>query len=245
MSTKYFWGKGFTRSYFPVQNDLPIQLPTQTPAIYLFSTEPTRAAAAAGTGAVQSIGAWKVAAFPPYEVQYTFTDVADPDPTGSDTEGTYYEAINFILEAGGQTQTVVRTLTLCRSTGGYDDPGTKTVDLAAIYPAIVDYYTLEQMNDHITIAQEEFRIDLAARGWEWSSLGELRNAKYLIAYKALANLCFSQVKEEGDRFFIKYNEFNVKYETLKNALPLKADKDNDGEHETTVVTTGNSYISAR
>lgn len=243
--TVYTFGRDITRAFYPIENEQPINLYSQTPTIYIFSTKPSRAVAAAGTGAIETISVWNEAVESPYPRTYTISAIDDPDVNASSQDATYWEAINFKLKVLEQTQTFIRSFDVSRTTAQYDAPGTVPADVVAIFKNALDYWTYEEIEANIAMAIEVFKIDLIARGWRWSDVGELRFARYAIAYKALSTLCFGEVAEPDDRFDRRHAEYKTEYETLKNAIPLRADTDRDGTPDSPIQPASKHYISLR
>jgi hypothetical protein len=243
--TVYYFGKAITRKFIVTINQEDQTLPTQTPQIYLFAAEPTRAAAAAGTGAMQAITAWTAGLVSPFPYSYTFTAIADPSSDSTANTYQYWEAINFILEGSGSVQTVIRAFAVTRATGQYDEIGTKAEDLIKIYPAASDYFPSDKMIDHITLAIERFQIELISKGWRWADVGELRFAKQAIAYRALSTLCFSAMGEEGDRFQTRHELYAKEYDELVKLIPLRADRDRDGAAESSPRIENSILVSRR
>lgn len=224
----YHWGVDLTRKFYPHVNDRPFQIPTQTPAIYVFLTMPTRDAAAAGTGAVQTITSWTQDAIEPFACSYTIAAIDDPEPTGGSYARTYYEAINYRLQTSEQVQTIIRSFDIERARAAAALPGASKEDCKRLYPALVKYVSDTELDDFIGAAQEEVRLSLYAKGFQWPAILQLEQLALPVAYKAISLASFSQMKEPGDRFDKRYEEFKAKCAELMNGIQLPVDKDGDG-----------------
>lgn len=243
--TVYYFGRAVTRYFTPSLNEQALQLPTQTPHIYLFDSEPTRAVAAAGTGALQSKTTWTVGVETPYPCTYSFDAITDPDATSDSRNYLYWESLNFILETSGEVQTIIRSFAVTRAAGGYDSVDTTTEDLAKIFTAAASYFSVEAMEDHIALAVSALQVDLLAKGWRWADVGELRFARYAVAYKALSTLCFGRMVDPGDRFDKRSETYGAEYENLIKKIPLRADKDRDGKPESAPQMTDGFLLARR
>lgn len=228
---KYIFGKDISRQFNPTQNNEHISLPTQTPTIYIFASNPSRTVARAGTGAAATISSWTELSTFPYTRTYTITAIADPDPTGITDYKDYWEAINYVAKTAGDTLTTIRHFRLERAAGTDSKPGTTVNDLKNIYPAITSYLTDDQLTQFIGIARDEMQLELEAQGLEWSKLSDLYKTKLALAYKTIALAALSQIKEQGDRHHIRYEEFTKRGVSALKTLDLPYDADGDGQAE--------------
>lgn len=241
----YPFGKDFTRALYSYDaTTQPIQLPSQTPTIYIFSSEPNRTEAAAGTGAIQTISSWTIASTTPYAATYTVTAIDDPEPTGAVAVREYWEAINYIAKTAGQVQTKIRSFEIGRIAGGDSFPSLGT-SLTDLYPAITAYLTTDQITQFASLAREEMRLELRAKGIEWEQVSGLNDTYIGLAYKTIALAVLSQIKEQGDRHEIRYREFSAKYEAFMSTLKLPYDEDGDGSPDTTVTPIVTQWVTIR
>lgn len=239
---RYLFGKDITRSFFPEENGAPIQLPTQTPTIYIFSTEPSRSNAATGTGKLGSaITTWTQSTASPYGCTYTIPAIADPSSTGTTNGAWYWEAINHVTKSSGTSQVTIRSFFLELTRGNEATPGTTVQDVIDNYPAITSYLTDDQISEFIDSAFFELRTDLEAKGAEIALTSQLQKTKLALAYKTISLASYSQFKEDNDKFIIRGNLFETKYRELMEKIVLPYDLDKDGQPETT-VTPSSSYL---
>jgi hypothetical protein len=242
------FGADVTRTLIDYQDGEPLSLPSQVPAIYLFSTQPTMAAAAAGTGAIggtYTLNYWTEVSGSPYKRTFTFPAIADPAPTGSVSCVGYWEAVNYVRKASGQTQTVIRQFDVERGAQGDSYPAITITVLKNIFPGIATYATDAQLSAFLDIAIEEVKLDILAKGHKWERLFELNRLKLGVAFKCIADVSFSQVKEDNDKFLIRYKEFEEKYQRFVNSLELPADSDGDNIKDSTVQTKPSYTIVSR
>ena len=86
---RYVFAKDISREFNPEEGGQPLQIPSQTPKIYVYDSEPTRTDALSGTGSIASVTSWTQLAHTPYTCNYTLPAIADPDTEGS-VEGLWY-----------------------------------------------------------------------------------------------------------------------------------------------------------
>lgn len=244
--TNYNFGKDITREFIAYENGEPIELPSQVPAIYLFSSQPSMADALAGTGAVRAaITTWAQQSIPPYKRIYTHAAIEDPDSDGSTPSLGYWEAIRFIAKTSGAYQVKIREFDVERAgeTDSYSDVTVQ--DLKDVFPAISSYGTDAELSDQIGVALEEFKLYFKSKGIEWHKLHNLRETKLYLAYKAIALNSIGEIKQQGDRFQLRYDEFEKKAATILGMLKLPYDSDDDGKPDSTTDTKTNQWWVSR
>lgn len=241
----YNFGKDISRKLYPEENGKPINLPVQDPTIYLFSAQPTLAAAAAGTGAVQTCLSWTQQTVDPWALTYSFTSISDPSPTSSTPSLTYWEALLYKLKTGAQVQTLLRTIELERVSGAPEQPEASTQDLVDIYPAITSYASEQELKEHLSTAIQEMRTDLEAKGVEWSHVGNLSKLRLALAYKTISMVALSQIREREDKHELRFNLFENKYQAQMQTVKLKIDEDKDGSYEVEKEASRVYYVNER
>jgi len=226
----YNYGKSITRNFYPLEDDEPIELPSQAPAIYLYSSLPTLADAQAGTGAIasHSISYWEPQAVTPYARSWTFPPIANPSPNSATSPRGYWEVINFVSAPGGQRQTVINQLVLERTQALPEIPGTTKADLKRVWPGISTYITDSQLDDFLQLAMEEMQSDFQAKGFDWGTIKNLSRARLALAFKTIELANLSQFKEENDRFHLRFKEFQNKYNNAIATSGIESDTDGDG-----------------
>lgn len=228
----YPLGQNFTYLFFPLVDDRPaIGIPTQTPAIYVFTTKPSRDDAQNGTGAVQTISSWTARGA---GYQISVTAINDPDPDSDQDRYEYFIAINFVLKTAGQTQTVIRQLDLERVSGHHKSISVSFEDLKNYQPSIEAYASDAELETHIALAVEEVKAKLLTRGYEWARIWRTDVLNMVVTMRSLALVMFSQIQQLGDKFELKFKEYDriasdllasVKFETtnLQKNEPVKTE----------------------
>jgi hypothetical protein len=167
---EHFFGQSITRSFYPSSDGTPINLPTQTPEIFLFSIQPSLEDAIAGTGAFSTIAAWTEVSTTPYERRLSYPPFYDPEPTGSSTTRGFWEVIKFRYESGGAVQSKMNYFEVQRPEAAVSDPGTSSTDIIAAYPAISSYLTTDQIGAILAQARILMRSDIEAAGLDRKSV---------------------------------------------------------------------------
>lgn len=228
--TSYLFGKDIARKFYPLEDNEPINLPSQSPAIYLFSTMPSLADARAGTGAIASVvNYWTETNTTPYQRAYTLLAIPDPSPTSSTPrETTYFEAVNFVTKASGQTQTHISAFDVEKPRASESIPGTTPYDLKTVYPAIANYCTDAQLERYLGAAQDLIKIDLRSKSVDWGDIDGLRNLRYALAFLTIQLVAESQIEDASDKFAIRAEIYSKKFESLMSKIALPYDPDGDG-----------------
>lgn len=241
---KFIFGKDIAFKFYPRESEEALSLPSQNPYIYLFDELPTRDHAADGTGAIASINSWTQNASSPYDCTISITAIDDPDSTGPDYYQTYYLGINFLTKAAGELQTIVKAFNVHRPEGATELPGTTIDDLKSFLPALESYETDAELNDHLSMAEIIFKLDLKAKGLTYERIHNLSDAKLCLAFKALELANMSLMEDQQDRFHTRSLYFEHLYKQMMASLSLAVDTDGDGVAEST-QTPKPAYILSR
>lgn len=240
------FGKAFTRWYYPLINDTTPDsvLTSQTPAIYVFTTQPSRAAAAAGTGASQTIASWtwdegKRGWY------YTIAAINDPDTTSTETVYTYWEAVNFRLEAAAQIQTDIRALEMERVIGHSQAVLVTDDVLRGYFPQLDSCSTESQRLALINLAVEDVKSKLQAKGYEWARVTRADRLTIAISYKVLYMIMLVQIQAGNDKYAVKYNEFKSIFENTVDGLTLEYDSNKDGQADTNIKASSELLMVVR
>lgn len=212
------------------------------PTIYLFSSFPDRTAAAAGTGAVQTISAWTGTGT---DRAITIAAVSDPEPTSNTRHKEYYLGINFTLAASGQVQTLIEQVIFERALAQIDNLSITAQDAKNIYPAISSYLSDAQITSYIVGSTEELKTELKAKAIDWASVKNPRDFKRVIIYRAIADASFSQIQEQDDKFSKRYDAYQERAKKLLTAIDAIIDTDKDGVPDTAAPSKPNYYIMVR
>ncbi len=236
-----YFGKAITRRFYPMQDMQPVNLPTQTPAIYLFDAFPSRTAAADGSGAIATISSWTENTNAPYARTFTIPAVDDPRPESQIAAYEYFVAVNYTLESAEQTQTKIEAIIFERADAVSEIPETTKADLKALYPAIEKYISDEQLDDFLGMATDQLQADLRNKGYQWGLIQNLSDLRLALAYKTIALSTLSQMRDPSDRHKSRFDIFSQWYESALNSVTLKHDTDADGRPDT-AQPAGKSYL---
>lgn len=213
-----------------------------SPTIYLFSSLPNRTAAAAGTGAVQTVSAWTGTGS---DRAITLTAIADPEPTSATRIKEYYLGINFTLAVSGQVQTLIELITFERPLAQIDNLSINAQDAKNIYPAISSYLSDSQINNYIAGSTEELKLELSGKGIDWATIKNPRDYKRVIIYRAIADASLSQIQEQDDKFSKRYDTYLARATKVLASIDAILDTDKDGIPDAVTPTKPNYYIMQR
>ena len=222
------FGRSISREFYALSDDAYINLPSQAPALYLYSALPGLSAARAGTGAIASAAYWSETQSTPFKRSYTWSAISDPDPTSSTTSRGYWEVINYISVTGGQQITEIRPITIERADTHDSVVNTDSELMRSLWTPISTYYPSDaQLELFISLAVDHFKLDLAKRDLEWGKVQGLKAIRIPIAYKALFIAMRGQVGRNAALADI-VNEFESEYQAYSAAIKLPYDEANDG-----------------
>lgn len=240
----YPFGQTFELWFFPLVNDTtPEGLDTsQTPTIHIFSSQPSRADAASGTGAVgSSITAWTWDAGKK-GWSFTVPAISDPNPTSSEDTRTYWVAVNFKLTALAQTQTVLQAFQLVRVGGHLRTPTIGEADLFHYLPQVRAHTTESQRIDFIAEAVDDVKGKLRSEGYVWAQLHHADRLSKAVTFRALMMICLARIKQDNDEFAKRFVEFKELYQTKLAELVAEYDSNRDGQADADVKPGASSYI---
>jgi hypothetical protein len=194
---------------------------SQTPAIYIFDESvPTRGNAASGSGSLQAVSTWTWNSTKK-AWSFTISAVNDPYPDSNIPTRTYWIAINFILQAAGQTQTVIKPLQLERVVGHDKVVSVTDENLRTYFPQVDAYSSDVQRKAYISQAIEEIKGELRSKGYEWAKLTRADRLDICVTYKALSLIMLGQIQEPDDKFSIKYNEYKANFQSNLDSLKVE------------------------
>lgn len=221
------FGQSITREFFCLSDNEYINLPSQAPSIYLFSALPSMAVARAGTGADQSVSYWTEYGVSPFKRTWSYTAIADPQPTSSTTTRGYWEAVNFVIN-GAQKVTELRQIIVERPEGHDSTISTTASDVRNLWTPVTSYYEADSTLDiFIGLAVDHFKIDLKRRGLDWGRVQRLKEIRIPIAYKALAIAMRGQIGRDP-QFEDLVRGFEAEYAAGIASITLPYNEENDG-----------------
>lgn len=242
---KYLFGQSISRAFFALQDNEPVNIPSQAPTLYLFTDRPTFSAASIGTNALQTKAYWTHSDTSPYPRYYTWDPVPNPSPNGGEYVKQYWEGINWYNDLAHQIQTIIRPLELEAAQELDSIPGTSVQDIKDVYPKIGAYLSDSELGAHLTIAIDEFKNDLEAKGIEYHQVSKLRKVKYALAYKAISVSSLSQIQEVNDKHYIRWETYDNMYRSLLSRISMPVDRDGDNLPDETVSGTITELINER
>lgn len=221
----YPFGQNFTYWFYPLLDNNSASISSavysQTPAIHIFDENvPVRADALSGSGSLQSITSWTWSS-QKQAWSFTVPAILDPHPDSNIPTRTYWIAINFILQAAGQTQTVIKPLQLERVVGHDKVISINEEDLRTYFPQVDAYSSDVQRKAFISQATAEVKSYLRVKGYEWAKITRPDRLDLCVVYKALAMIMLGQIQEPGDKFSIKYQEYKSNYQISIDSLKFE------------------------
>ncbi len=236
------FGKDFAYTFYAGSSDEYEALPTAPESIYIYQTgyRPTRAEAAAGTdngGLLQTISTWTDSG---EGKVFSVDAIDDPDPTGSNTEHTYWVVVNFKLSTGEQTQTIIRALPMRRVWAHHAAVTTSKADLQTIFPKIDDYWNDSEQDASIELAVDMVKAELNSKGFEWALIWQPDKLNHAVAYKALTFLTAGELAAGADTWQRSHETWTNAADTALNTLRFEYDRYETQEPSST--ETKGAYI---
>lgn len=213
-----------------------------SPTIYVFDSLPSRTAAAAGTGAIQTISSWTGSGS---KRAVTIAAISDPDPASSARYKEYYLGINFTLVASGQVQTTIERFEVERVLSQVDNLTITAQDAKDIYPTISAYLSDALIAKYITGAIDDVKAELSGKGIDWAAIKNPKDYKRAIVFKAIADASLSQIQEPEDKFEKRYNIYTARADKLLSCTTAVIDTDKDGTPDKVTPSKPNYYIMMR
>lgn len=239
MATKrYVFGQSFTYQYYPQDTEGFIVPSADAPTIYLYDRKPTRADAATGAGSpLQTISSWSTTTDGDGR-EFTVAVIDDPEPNGGVDRYTYYLAINYTLETGEQSQLDIRALPLMRVDSHSTIVGVSQADLQEVYEDIDTIASSARQDSAISLAEALIRQEFENASYEWLNIWEPQDLKRLVAFKALEIIMIEQVRDTGDDWNLRLEEYRLMREELQSQLKFaySLSRENEPEALTTFGT---------
>lgn len=242
----YLFGHDFNYTFFGLgDNQNTTILNGQNPTIYVFtdSVNVTRAVAAAGTGALQTITTWTDNA--DGSKTFAIDGIDDPDPSSNIDRREYKLGINFRITTSEQIQTVVRSL-LMERIQVQDKPITVTyTDITNEFPQATDYVSSGQITLMITEAKEEIQAYLLDRGFEWAQIFRPDRLDTAVKKKVLMKLMASQRQEANDNFDKNFDLYERDFNAIMKSVQLEYDSTRQGAPGAGKVKAGGFSLVTR
>lgn len=222
--SRYNWGRDIARAIYPQLNGAAVELPTQSPSIYLFDSKPTEDDAKAGTGAISAqLTTWVEDSSSPFGRTFTHTAI---DKDGDDVKR-YWEAVGYV-DTSETEHVVIRSFLVGDMLETDEIPGATATTLKDIYPSIGNYVSDTDLDEILDVAEEILRLDLEAKGTNWTRVYNLQKYKLTLAFKAIELSSMGQVRRTGDRFDRRVSYFQNLYSSNLSMIKLPYDFDGTG-----------------
>lgn len=237
------FGRSFTCHHYPlIDNEAETGLDaTQSPTIYVFDEQPSRSAAAAGTGAIATIESWEWdsdrSAF-----EFTVPALDDPEPESATEFWTYFLGINYRLQASEQIQTVVQPLPMERVKGQARGLYVSVEDLQKQYAQIEAVSTEIQRLEAIQQATRDVKTDLSQKGFDWWRIHNADDLRDVVALRAIVRFMLNQAQSGSDKFAFKYTEYKALYEGQVSGMKLEYDSNGDNVPDTATEPSSTVYF---
>lgn len=229
--TAYNFGKDITRSFYPLEDNEPINLPSQSPSIYLFEDQPSIEEARSGVGAIAAaIAYWTESGTAPYARTYTIPAIPDPNPeSATPTCLGYWEAVNYVAQVSGQVQTKLRTIELQKGKATESVPGATYTDLLILYPEIDGYVEAASvLTGYIDLAEDLIKLELRSFNIDWGDVESLKDLRIPSMFLAIKHHAQGQLQTEGDKWDIRAKICQAEYDKVMADIKIKYDSDGDG-----------------
>lgn len=237
----YVYGKDLVYNLFTFEDQREISdLPTQTVTGYLFENAPSRAQAASGEGALET---FTQSLTEGQKIQLSIPAISDPYPNEYTDFRHFWVAVNFVLEAGEDVQTVVRAIKVNRVAGHDVEIGVNLQSIIDIYPDVLQYLNDTQINALIALARLDLLDELSNKGFDWSRIHKPDQLFNALLSNTLVYIYNSQIQDAGDRFSASSEKAQTRYESLKNNLKLQYDSTLSGIDTEKVEIGGTIWLS--
>lgn len=238
----YPFGKDIIYTFYPLVDNKEISLPTQSPTIYVFTEEnkPTLDAAQNGTNKLfNAITQWTERGT---GRDFIIPAIPDPSPDSTKDRYTYYLGINFILQAAGSTQTIIRALDMERVQAHHKTITITYSDVISYFPQVESYISIQHITRFIQIAKEELKTELHNKSYEWAQIYRPDRLTLACIFKVMMYAMASQRKSPGDPFDLNFDLYKETYQNFMQGLKLEYDTDRDGEPQEELVKTDIIYL---
>ena len=218
------FGEDWTYVYYSPDDPQFEPLASCTPAIYIFTSKPSPAAARAGTGATQTITSW-TELHSPERREIAISAIADPQD--GTREKTYYISINYPLKTAGVNQNDIEFFVLTTPEGSGEKARPTAEQLRSIDKNLESYLAEPEIAAKIVLAESIVKQSLSGKGYEFAFINNLEDLKLCVSYLAIALAWNGEIGTPGDRFTEWRDQAQTIYKTLFDSLKLEYDADKD------------------
>lgn len=214
----YIFGKDFKLTY---NYQITKEPSSDAPTIYIYrDSRPSRSDARAGTNAIQTISAWTDSPLVNLQKLITVTAITDPDADSNIDDYVYYIAINYKVKTGGADFLDIKPFHIGRVSGQLESLKVSIQDVLKVYPNLSSFLTDEQITNFINTAYEEVRLHFLKQHIDINNLTDLSTFYLALVYKAVSNCSYSQFTSRDDKFYARYEDFELKFKDLMTGLKV-------------------------
>lgn len=205
---------------------------TDSPTIHVYDEKPNRtdALVGGGSGLIETISSWDdISRDDKNGKQFSIAAIADPEASSETSDDLYYLAINFVLVDSGTNLLIIRSI-LFERPKAISKPITASLeDLAGIFPEVDSVLSELDQSVLIRSAISRARVALESKGFEWAQIREIDDLNLAISYLGLSMAMLGQIRDPGDNWSIRHDEFNQIAVSLLGSIKLRYDSDNSGD----------------
>lgn len=232
MSKNNYFGKAFTFQFAVYSNELgeyeDLSGVTDNPAIYVYSSKPSRSDAASGDGSpIETISAWSDDPKVNGKV-FTIAAIDDPEPTAERRVHEYWVAINYRRVNSGTPVLALRMLPIERPIDVASPVDVTPADLKQVFAEIGSYSEESEQQAKIKLAISLVASELAKDGYEWASLYEPDDLNLCVTFKTISLILFSSRFSENGQIMELAKMFKSDSDTLLKSLVTRFDVNKDG-----------------
>lgn len=245
--TVYLFGQDLTVNFYPLKDNKKLTqadfatVTMQDSYLFAYNARPTKAAAAAGTGALVTLTAASWSANSAYGFSYSLDAINDPDQASSIYRRVYYLAVNFKLDSSEQTQTVIEPMIFMRSSAELESITVSAEDLKQRFPKLGSYISDAELNDIIEDAIVELKLDLQGQEMPYKGIVQPDALEQAVAYKAIELASDTLIRDTDDRHDKRRERYEQKYKNALKLVPIDIDTDEDGEPDVANANASRSY----
>ena len=220
------FGGSFTFNYYPHADGTAFDPPSQTPTIYIFDAYPSDDDARNDTSssAIETISSWTegTANIRP------FTVGAIADPADGTKEKSYWAAINYTPVTGGSSTVDILEFRMVRPDGQTAEATPTAAEMKERDTTLATYYSTDSdIDNYVANAESKLKAFMSNKGFHWTRIENPEDLKETVIYWALTDMMRAQINTEGDRFFIKAEDYAEVMMALRDQLKIEYDANND------------------
>jgi len=222
---KYPFGKDFVYRFTPYASEngeLIAGIPAHTAKALIYSSQPSRSQVVAETGAAATYTAtWAANGT---ACDFEITAISDPDPESGDDDQYFYIAIKYKLKTGGDDQIVIQALEMSRPSGTGSALAVSVDDVVSVCKSATDYFGAEAIADELITQRDLLKVQLGARGFEWSDLTFPSQLSKAVIFATLGALFASESEGDGDKWDKQSRRYDSNAKGFMELVQVEYDK---------------------